>query len=171
MFFTVLESPQLFEKTINVRWLLSTVYTFIFLKFLKMNIYVGNLSWNLKDQDLSNLFASHGEVVSAKIVLDKFTNRSKGFGFVEMANDDQAQAAITALNGSEVDGRNIVVNESRPKPEGGGAGGGGGFKKRSFGSGGGGGGYNKGGSGGGGGYKKGGDSGGYRDRGGYNNDY
>ena len=136
-----------------------------------MNIYVGNLSWNLKDQDLSNLFASHGEVVSAKIVLDKFTNRSKGFGFVEMANDDQAQAAITALNGSEVDGRNIVVNESRPKPEGGGSGGGGGFKKRSFGSGGGGGGYNKGGSGGGGGFKKGGDSGGYRDRGGYNNDY
>ena len=138
-----------------------------------MNIYVGNLSWNLKDQDLSNLFASHGEVVSAKIVLDKFTNRSKGFGFVEMANDDQAQAAITALNGSEVDGRNIVVNESRPKPEGGGGtgAGGGGFKKRSFGSGGGGGGYNKGGSGGGGGFKKGGDSGGYRDRGGYNNDY
>jgi RNA recognition motif-containing protein len=141
-----------------------------------MNIYVGNLSWNLKDQDLSNLFASHGEVVSAKIVLDKFTNRSKGFGFVEMANDEQAQAAITALNGSEVDGRNIVVNESRPKPEGGGAGGGGGFKKRSFGSGGGGGGYKKGGnggsSGGGGGYNKGGSGGGYnRDRGGYNNDY
>ena len=144
-----------------------------------MNIYVGNLSWNLKDQDLSNLFASHGEVVSAKIVLDKFTNRSKGFGFVEMANDEQAQAAITALNGSEVYGRNIVVNESRPKPEGGGSGGGGGFKKRSFGSGGGsggsggGGGYKKGGSsGGGGGYNKGGSGGGYnRDRGGYNNDY
>lgn len=134
-----------------------------------MNIYVGNLSWNLKDQDLSNLFASHGEVVSAKIVTDKFTNRSKGFGFVEMANDDQAQAAITALNGSEVDGRNIVVNESRPKPEGGG---GGGFKKRSFGGGGGGGGYKKGG-GGGGGYNKGngGGGGGYRDRGGYNSDY
>ena len=144
-----------------------------------MNIYVGNLSWNLKDQDLSNLFASHGEVVSAKIVLDKFTNRSKGFGFVEMANDDQAQAAIAALNGTEVDGRNIVVNESRPKPEGGG---GGGFKKRSFGGGGGGGGYKGGGgSGGGGGYKKGGGGGGgynkgnggggYRDRGGYNSDY
>lgn len=129
-----------------------------------MNIYVGNLSWNLKDQDLSNLFATHGEVSSAKIVTDKFTNRSKGFGFVEMPNDDQAQAAIAALNGSEVDGRNIVVNESRPKQEGGG---GGGFKKKSFG-GGGGGGYKKG--GGGGGYKGGG--GGYnRDRGGYNNDY
>jgi RNA recognition motif-containing protein len=137
---------------------------------LKMNIYVGNLSWNLKDQDLSNLFASYGEVVSAKIVNDKFTNRSKGFGFVEMANDDQAQAAIAALNGSEVDGRNIVVNESRPKPEGGG---GGGFKKRSFGGGGGGGGY-KGKGGGGGGYNKGGGGGGYnRDRGsgGYNSDY
>ena len=133
-----------------------------------MNIYVGNLSWNLKDQDLSNLFATHGEVASAKIVTDKFTNRSKGFGFVEMPNDDQAQAAIAALNGTEVDGRNIVVNESRPKQEGGG---GGGFKKRSCGSGGGGG-Y-KGGRGGGGGYKgKSGGGGGYnRDRGGYNNDY
>ena len=147
-----------------------------------MNIYVGNLSWNLKDQDLSNLFASHGEVVSAKIVTDKFTNRSKGFGFVEMANDEQAQAAIAALNGTEVDGRNIVVNESRPKPEGGGSGGSG-FKKRSFGGGGGGygggggGGYKGGGSGGGGGYKgkSGGGGGGYnRDRGGsggFNNDY
>jgi RNA recognition motif-containing protein len=128
-----------------------------------MNIYVGNLSWNLKDQDLSNLFASHGEVSSAKIVTDKFTNRSKGFGFVEMPNDEQAQAAIAALNGTEVDGRNIVVNESRPKPEGGD----GGFKKRSFG--GGGGGYK--GGGGGGGFKKGGGGGYNRDRGGYNNDY
>jgi len=144
---------------------------FLFFKSLKMNIYVGNLSWNLKDQDLSNLFASYGEVISAKIVNDKFTNRSKGFGFVEMANDEQAQAAITALNGSEVDGRNIVVNESRPKPEGGGSGGGGGFKKRSFGNGGGGGGFKKGGSGGGGGYNKGGGGGYNRDRGGYGNDY
>lgn len=127
-----------------------------------MNIYAGNLSWNLKDQDLQNLFATHGEVSSAKIVTDKFTGRSKGFGFVEMPNDDQANAAISALNGTEVDGRNIVVNESRPKQEGGG---GGGFKKRSFG-GGGGGGFKK---GGGGGYNKGG--GGYRDRGGYNSDY
>ncbi|MBZ4190245.1 RNA recognition motif domain-containing protein [Niabella beijingensis] len=111
-----------------------------------MNIYVGNLSWNLKDQDLQNLFAPYGEVTSAKIVADKFTNRSKGFGFVEMASDEEAKAAIDALNGTEVDGRNIVVNESRPK-EGGSSSGG--FKKRSFGQGGGG--YNKGG-------------GGYRDR-------
>lgn len=123
-----------------------------------MNIYAGNLSWNLKDQDLQNLFAAHGEVTSAKIVTDKFTGRSKGFGFVEMPNDDQANAAIAALNGTELDGRSIVVNESRPKQEGGG-----GFKKRSFGNGGGGG-FKKGG------YNKGG-GGGYRDRGGYNSDY
>ena len=132
-----------------------------------MNIYVGNLSWGLKDQDLANLFAPFGEVASAKIVMDKFTQRSKGFGFVEMPNDEQAQAAIAQLNGSEIEGRNLVVNESRPKEEGGG----GGFKKRSFG-GGGGGGYKKGGgggggyrggNGGGGGYNRGGSGGGYRD--------
>jgi RNA recognition motif-containing protein len=129
-----------------------------------MNIYVGNLSWGLKDQDLANLFTPFGEVASAKIVMDKFTQRSKGFGFVEMPNDEQAQAAISQLNGSEVEGRNLVVNESRPKEEGSG----GGFKKRSFG-GGGGGGYKKGGGGGyrggngGGGYNRGGGGGGYRD--------
>ena len=134
----------------------------------KMNIYVGNLSWNLTEEDLSNLFAPYGEVVSAKIVTDKFNNnRSKGFGFVEMTNDGEAQAAIAALNGSEVDGRNIVVNESQPKP--GGSGGGGGFKKRSFGGGGGGGsrgGYGGGGGGSRGGYGGGGGRGG--DRGGFN---
>jgi RNA recognition motif-containing protein len=108
-----------------------------------MNIYVGNLSWGLKEQDLADLFAPFGEVASAKIVMDKFTNRSKGFGFVDMPNDEQAQAAISQLNGSEIDGRNLVVNESRPK-EGGSDGG---FKKRSFG-GGGGGGFKKGGGGG-----------------------
>lgn len=132
-----------------------------------MNIYVGNLSWGLKDQDLANLFTPYGEVASAKIVMDKFTQRSKGFGFVEMPDDEQAQAAIAQLNGSEVEGRNLVVNESRPKE--GGNGGGGGFKKRSFGNGGGGGGFNRGGGGGGfnrggggGGFKKGG-GGGFRD--------
>ncbi|MBD0276881.1 MAG: RNA-binding protein [Bacteroidota bacterium] len=131
-----------------------------------MNIYVGNISWNLKDQDLANLFTPYGEVTSAKIVMDKFTQRSKGFGFVEMPNDDQAQAAIAQLNGSEIDGRNLVVNESRPK-EGGSTGGGGGFKKRNF-NGGGGGGFNRGGGGfkkggSGGGYNRGGGGGGYRD--------
>jgi RNA recognition motif-containing protein len=137
-----------------------------------MNIYVGNLSWGLKEQDLADLFAPFGEVASAKIVMDKFTNRSKGFGFVDMPNDEQAQAAISQLNGSEIDGRNLVVNESRPK-EGGSDGG---FKKRSFG-GGGGGGFKKGGGGGygggnggsrgggygGGGGNRGGGGGGYRD--------
>ena len=118
-----------------------------------MNIYVGNLSWGLKEQDLTDLFAPFGEVASAKIVMDKFTNRSKGFGFVDMPNDEQAQAAIAQLNGSEVEGRNLVVNESRPK-EGGSAGGG--FKKKSFG-GGGGGGFKKGG----GGFNRGGNGGGY----------
>lgn len=136
-----------------------------------MNIYVGNLSWNLKDQDLTDLFTPYGEVTTAKIVIDKFTQRSKGFGFVEMPNDEQAQAAIAQLNGSEVDGRNLVVNESRPKE---GGDGGGGFKKRSFG-GGGGGGFNRGGSGGGGGYKKGGGGGygggGNRGGGGYRDNY
>ena len=109
-----------------------------------MNIYVSNLSFAVVDEDLRSYFAEYGEVTSAKVIMDKYTNRSKGFGFVEMPNDEQAQAAIAALNGTEVDGRNIVVNESRPKPEGGG---GGGFKKRSFG-GGGGGGYKGGGGGG-----------------------
>ncbi len=126
-----------------------------------MNIYVGNLSWGLKDEDLANLFTPFGEVASAKIVMDKFTQRSKGFGFVEMANDAEAQAAIAQLNGSEIDGRGLVVNESRPKE-----GGSDGFKKRSFG-GGGGGGFKKGGSGGGGGYR-GGNGGGSGGGGGYN---
>ncbi len=131
-----------------------------------MNIYVGNLSWGLKDEDLANLFTPFGEVASAKIVMDKFTQRSKGFGFVEMPNDDQAQTAIAQLNGSEIEGRNLVVNESRPKE-----GGEGGYKKRSFGGGGGGGfkkggnggGGFRGGNGGGGGYNRGGGGGGYRD--------
>ena len=131
-----------------------------------MNIYVGNLNWSLTSDDLQNLFSPYGEVVSAKIVTDKFTQRSKGFGFVEMANDAEAQAAIAQLNGSEIEGRNLVVNESRPKQEGGG---GGGFKKRSFGGGGGGGGFKKG--GGGGGYNKGGGGGYNRDRGGYRDEY
>jgi RNA recognition motif-containing protein len=128
-----------------------------------MNIYVGNLSWGLKDQDLANLFTPYGEVASAKIVMDKFTQRSKGFGFVEMPNDEQAQAAIAQLNGTEVDGRNLVVNESRPKE----AGEGGGFKKR--GGFGGGGGFKKGGGGYGGGNRGGGYGGG--SRGGYRDSY
>ena len=78
-----------------------------------MNIYVGNISWGMSDQDLENLFAEHGTVTSAKIITDKMTNRSRGFGFVEMS--DGAESAIAALNEAEVDGRKLVVNESRPK--------------------------------------------------------
>ena len=78
-----------------------------------MNIYVGNISWGLEDQDLENVFAEHGTVTSAKIIKDRATGRSRGFGFIKMS--DGGEAAIEALNGTEVDGRELVVNESRPK--------------------------------------------------------
>ena len=78
-----------------------------------MNIYVGNISWGMSDQDLENLFAEHGTVTSAKIITDRMTNRSRGFGFVEMS--DGGEAAIQALNEVEVDGRKLVVNDSKPK--------------------------------------------------------
>lgn len=132
-----------------------------------MNIYVGNLSWQMTDEDLRTLFEQYGSVTSAKIVKDKVSGRSKGFGFVEMPEDSEAQNALSSLYESEVMGRKIIVNEAQPKPQGGPGGGGGGFKKRSFGGGsGGGGGYRKSG-GGGGGYNR--DRGG--DRGGYSRDY
>jgi RNA recognition motif-containing protein len=118
-----------------------------------MNIYVGNLSWTMTDDDLSNLFTQYGSVTSAKILKDKMNGRSKGFGFVEMEDDEAAKTAIASLNESEVQGRKLIVNESQPRQEGGA--GGGGFKKRSFGGGSGGS------SSGGGGYKKSGGSGGY----------
>ena len=124
-----------------------------------MNIYVGNLSWQMTDEDLRTLFEQYGSVTSAKIVKDKVSGRSKGFGFVEMPEDTEAQNALSSLYDSEVLGRKIIVNEAQPKPQNGG-GGGGGFKKRSFG----------GGSGGGGGYKKGGFNRG-GGGGGYNRDY
>jgi RNA recognition motif-containing protein len=142
-----------------------------------MNIYVGNLSWTMTDEDLSSLFTQFGTVTSAKILKDKMNGRSKGFGFVEMDDAEAAKTAIASLNESEVQGRKLIVNESQPRTEGEG---GGGFKKRSFGSGGGGG-YKKsggGGYGGGGGGRSGG-SGGYGGSGGnrsggsggYNRDY
>ena len=107
-----------------------------------MNIYVGNLSWSMTDDDLSNLFSQYGSVTSAKILKEKNTGRSKGFGFVEMEDDEAAKTAIATLNESEVQGRKLIVNESQPRPEGGG----GGYKKS------GGGGYGGGGRSGGGGY-------------------
>ncbi len=131
-----------------------------------MNIYVGNLNWSLTSDDLYNLFTPYGEVVSAKIITDKFNNnRSKGFGFVEMSDDEAARQAISNLHDTELSGRKIIVNESAPRKEG--ESGGGGYKKKSFGSGSGGG-YNRGGGGG----NRGGGGGGYnRNRGeggGYN---
>ena len=131
-----------------------------------MNIYVGNLSWSMTDQDLQDLFSPYGEVVTAKVVMDKFNpGRSRGFGFVEMSDDEAARTAISGLNDLDLSGRKIIVNESTPRPEGerreggykkpGGGGYGGGGSR------GGGGGYGGGGSRGGGGYG----GGGGRDRG------
>jgi RNA recognition motif-containing protein len=97
-------------------------------------LYVGNLAYAITDSDLQRLFEPHGTVQSAQVIIDRDTGRSKGFGFVEMGSDAEAQAAITALNGSEVEGRNLTVNEARPKTEGGG--GRGGFGGRGGGGGG-----------------------------------
>ena len=133
-----------------------------------MNIYVGNLSWSMTDDDLMNLFTEHGSVTSAKILKDKMNGRSKGFGFVEMEDEEAAKTAIANLNETEVQGRKLIVNESQPRQEGDrpkrsfGGGGGGGYKKS------GGGGYGGGGRSGGG-YGGGGRSGG--SGGGYNRDY
>ena len=82
-----------------------------------MNIFVAQLSYNTKEESLRELFETHGEVTSAKIIFDKFENRSKGFGFVEMPNNEEAQNAINALNESEFDGRNIVVKKARSKED------------------------------------------------------
>ena len=81
-----------------------------------MDIYVGNLAYATDDESLRAAFAAYGEVTSARVVTDRMTNRSKGFGFVEMPNEDEANAAIAALNGAEPDGRPLRVNESQPKP-------------------------------------------------------
>jgi RNA recognition motif-containing protein len=106
------------------------------------NLYVGNLAWQCTNEDLLALFQQHGTVKSAQVMVDRETNRSRGFGFVEMSNDDEAQNAIQALNGFQFQGRPLTVNEARPRearpPRGGGGygGGGGGY-------GGGGGGYGR----------------------------
>lgn len=81
------------------------------------NLFVGSLSWNVNDDQLQQFFASAGTVVSAKVITDRETNRSKGFGFVEMASDEEAKKAIDELNGKELDGRPITVNEARPREE------------------------------------------------------
>src|SRR3972149_11687545 len=88
-------------------------------------LYVGNLSYNIDSSALEQLFAPHGQVVSAQVISDRETGRSKGFGFVEMSSDEEAQKAIAALNGQQHDGRALTVNEARPREERGGGGGGG----------------------------------------------
>jgi len=115
-------------------------------------LYVGNLSYGVTDDMLEQLFGAHGTVQSAQVIMDRDTGRSKGFGFVEMSTDQEAQAAIQALNSKEIEGRCLTVNEARPKTEGGGGGGGGrggygGGGGRRGGGGGGGGGYGGGGGG------------------------
>src|SRR6516164_9323876 len=87
-------------------------------------LYVGNLAYGITDSDLQQMFGAHGTVQSAQVIMDRDTGRSKGFGFVEMGSDQEAQAAIAALNGQEVNGRTLTVNEARPKEGGGGGGGG-----------------------------------------------
>jgi RNA recognition motif-containing protein len=97
-----------------------------------MNIYVSNLSFNVRDEDLQEYFAEYGEVTSAKVIMDKFTNKSRGFAFVEMPNDEAAKKAIQELDGASVDGRTIGVSVARPREErGGNKGGGGSFQRRS----------------------------------------
>jgi RNA recognition motif-containing protein len=112
-------------------------------------LYVGNLSYDVDSSALEQLFAAHGQVQSAEIIADRDTGRSKGFGFVEMGSDAEAQAAIAALNGQQHGGRALTVNEAKPKENRGGSGGGGGGRGGYGGGGGGGGG--RGGYGGGGG--------------------
>jgi hypothetical protein len=135
-------------------------------------LYVGNLSYNIRDDDLQQAFAQYGTVSSAKVMMDRDTGRSKGFGFVEMGSDAEAQSAINGMNGQALDGRAIVVNEARPREErpggfgggGGRSGAGGGFGGGGGRSGGGGGGFGGGGGGGyggGGGGRSGGGGGGY----------
>ena len=112
-------------------------------------LYVGNLPYSFRDDDLQQAFSQHGTVTSAKVMMERDTGRSKGFGFVEMGSDAEAQTAINAMNGQQFGGRGLVVNEARPmEPRGAGGGGG----RRDFG-GGGGGGDRRGGGGGGGGFR------------------
>lgn len=96
-------------------------------------LFVGSLSWGVNDDMLRDFFASVGTVVSASVIVDRDTNKSKGFGFVEMSSDEEAQTAVKQLNGQDLDGRAVTVSEARPKTD----------SPRSFGGGGGGGGYNR----------------------------
>ena len=130
-------------------------------------LFVGSLSYTVTDQSLADAFAQAGSVVSAKVIIDRMTGRSKGFGFVEMASQEEANKAIELWNGKQLDGRPVIVNEARPMEPRTGGGGGGGYRgggsSGGYRGGGGGGGGNRGGyGGGGGGGHRGGDRGGYR---------
>jgi cold-inducible RNA-binding protein len=129
---------------------------------MNTKLFVGNLSFNTTENDLHDAFAAHGSVVEANLMTDRTSGRPRGFGFVTMSSPEEAQKAIEAMNGATLDGRNLTVNEARPKEERSGGGGGGGYR----GGGGGGGGYRGGGGGGGGGGGRGprggGGRGGYR---------
>ena len=103
-----------------------------------MNIYVGNLSPQVSDEDLRTAFQTYGEIISASVIKDKFSGDSKGFGFVEMPKKEEGEAAIRGLNGTDLQGKSIVVNEARPKTERSGGGGRGGPRRGGFGGGGGG---------------------------------
>ena len=92
-------------------------------------LYVGNLGYDVNDADLNQLFAQHGTVQSATVIMDKMTSRSKGFGFVELGSDQEAQTAIAALNGKDFGGRALTVNEAKPREARAGAGGGGGARR------------------------------------------
>jgi len=111
---------------------------------MSKKLYVGNLAYGITNSELEDMFAAHGSVQSAQVIMDRDTGRSKGFGFVEMESDQEARAAIAALNGKELEGRTLTVNEARPKEEGGRgrggySGGGGGGGRGGYGGGGGGG--------------------------------
>jgi len=107
------------------QWALPVLHVFSKESSVAKKLYVGNLSYNTSDSDLQRMFGAFGTVQSAQVVSDRDTGRSKGFGFVEMGNDQEAQAAINGLNGKEVDGRALTVNEARPREERGGGGRGG----------------------------------------------
>src|SRR5437867_12020395 len=112
---------------------------------MSAKLFVGNLSFNITENDLQDAFAAHGTVVEANLMLDRATGRPRGFAFVTMSTPEEAQKAITAMNGAALGGRNLTVNEARPREERppGGGGGGGGGGRRGYGGGGGGGGRNR----------------------------
>ena len=109
---------------------------------MSTKLFVGNLSFNITENDLQDAFAAHGTVVETNLMMDRATGRPRGFGFITMSSEEEAQKAIEALNGASLDGRNLTVNIARPREErsGGGGGGGGGGGRREYGGGGGGGG-------------------------------